>query len=347
MIGGIQQKIVGFVRRSGLFRIKKDPNPIRWGVIGLGYMAEILSTTIDGDKGGVVYAVASRSLDKAQKFSGRHGHCKAYGSYEELVRDENLNLDIIYIATPLKYHYEHILLCLKAGKNVLCEKPITYSGDQLAELSALAKKNNCFFMEAMWMKCLPPFQKAQNWIQEGKIGDLELIKIDFYKRKQIRESSAKKILEKDSGVLLDFGVYAIAFLTHFLKGYPDVISPMVRMSENGLDTDWQISASKNGVKAAVNLSSNFGSLSKAALIGNNGTIEWESQFNRTNSVSLYDVDGFHKETYKIKYRFEGFEYQVQEVHNSLRQGKKESTIVTLDESQNTMKVIDELLISMI
>lgn len=340
------QKIVKRARRlwrqTSLGRIKKIDNPIRWGVIGLGYMAETFSSAIDDNKEGIVYAVASRSLDKAKVFASRHGECKAYGSYEEMVHDKNLKLDVVYVATPVKYHYENVKLCLEAGLNVLCEKPITSTLAQFDELIALAKKNNCFFMEGMWMKCLPSFQKACQWINEGKIGEIEWVKADFYKRERIQEGFAIYNAQEGGGILRDFGVYAIAFMEHFLGGIPDRLNGLFRISSRGIDVDWQITAEKNGVNATINLSSNFGSMSKAAVIGKNGFIEWDSQFNRTNRVALYDTNGVQLEVFSASYVNEGFEYEVNEVQKSIREGKKESPIVSLKGSRSTMQIIDKL-----
>ena len=340
------QKIVKRARRlwrqTSLGRIKKIDDPIRWGVIGLGYMAETFSSAIDDNKEGIVYAVASRSLDKAKVFASRHGKCKAYGSYEEMVHDKNLKLDVVYVATPVKYHYENVKLCLEAGLNVLCEKPITSTLAQFDELIALAKKNNCFFMEGMWMKCLPSFQKACQWINEGKIGEIEWVKADFYKRERIQDGFAIYNAQEGGGILRDFGVYAVAFMVHFLGGVPDSLNGLCRISSHGIDADWLILAEKNGINATINLSSNFGSMSKAAVIGKKGFIEWDSQFNRTNRVVLYDTNGLQLEVFSAFYVNEGFEYEVNEVQKCIRKGKAESAIVTIDGSRLTMQIIDEL-----
>lgn len=343
MIQKILNRLKKEWRRTPLGRTKKNDNPIRWGVIGLGYMAETFSCAIDGNKDGVVYAVASRSLDKAKAFAKNHGNCKAYGSYEEMVNDESLKLDVIYIATPVKYHYEHVKLCLEAGKNVLCEKPITSTLEQFEELTKITKEHNCFFMEGMWMKCLPSFQKACQWIKEGKIGEMELVRVDFYKREHIREGHAIYNAQEGGGILRDFGVYAMAFIEHFMGGYPEELSGKSRMSSHGIDADWQISAKKGNVQAFVNLSSNFGSLSKAAVIGRNGFVEWNSQFNRTNTVTLYDANGVQVETFAASYEYEGFEYEVNEVQKCIREGNKESCIATLTGTRNTMQIINSLI----
>lgn len=343
MIQKILNRLKKEWRKTPLGRTKKNDNPIRWGVIGLGYMAETFSCAIDGNKDGVVYAVASRSLDKAKAFAKNHGGCKAYGSYGEMVNDESLKLDVIYIATPVKYHYEHVKLCLEAGKNVLCEKPITSTLDECEELTKIAKEHDCFFMEGMWMKCLPTFQKACQWINEGRIGDVELVRVDFYKREHVRDGYAIYDAQDGGGVLRDYGVYAMAFIEYFLGGYPDELTVNKRMSYRGIDADWQITAKKYNIQAFVNLSSNFGAMSKAVVVGKNGFVEWNSQFNRTNTIAIYDKNGVLLKIFVADYKYDGFEYEVEEVQRCINEGRKESRIVPLAGTHNTMKIINSLI----
>jgi len=343
MIDRLINKILTILRHKGIIKVKKNVSPMRWGVIGLGYMAETFSTAIDRSKDDIVYAVASRNLEKAKAFAANHGHCKAYGSYVDMVHDDSLHLEVVYIATPVKYHYDNIKMCLEAGKNVICEKPITSTLSQLEELMALAEKNNCFLMEGMWMKCLPAFQKAINWIADGKIGKKELVKVDFYKHEIIREEYTIYNASEGGGILRDFGVYAISFMTHFLGGEPETQTAYSRKNAKKIDSDWQISSSRDDIHAIVNLSSNFGSLSKAAVIGSEGYIEWDSQFNRTNRVCLYDLNGVLKEVFRADYKYPGFEYEVAEVHNAISNGKKTSSIVNINDTRTVMKVIEQLM----
>jgi predicted dehydrogenase len=328
--------------RFRFFSVKKNPHAIKWGIIGLGNMAEVLSTAIDGNKDAVVHAVASRTLKKAQLFAIRHGGCKAYGSYDEMLNDSSCNIDIIYIATPLTEHYKIIKKCLLLGKNVICEKSITSNAVQLRKLMLLSEKNNCFLMEAMWMKCLPTFRKAIELIKEKKIGNVELIKADFYKKENIQPDLTIFNAEKGGGVLLDYGVYAISFMTTFLGGIPNTIEYSKRVSILGIDTDWNITAQKNNTKAFINISSSFASQSKALIIGDKGSIEWDSQFNRTNKITLFDSFGNKIEHFKFKYKFEGFEYQIQEVTRCIRAKEKESLFVPLKETYETLIAIDKL-----
>lgn len=336
----IKKAILKRIKRLPLFRVRKSKETIRWGIMGLGNMAEVFATAIDGNKDGVVYAVASRDMNKATTFGKRHNCKHTYGSYENMIYDESIGIDVIYIATPVKYHYDNIKACLKAGKNVLCEKPICSSASQLKELVDLAKSKNCFLMEGMWMKCLPTFIKAKEW--ETRIGRKELIKVDFYKRERIRSNMTIFNASEGGGVLKDFGVYAISFMESFIGGMPDAICANSRISLLGIDSDWQIYARKEDVQAFVSLSSNFDSLSKASVIGTEGSIEWKSQFNRTNIITLFDKNGITKDSFVTKYDFDGFEYEINEVHKCIKAGLKESQMVTLRDSLNTLSLIDKI-----
>ena len=152
--------------------------------------------------------------------------------------------------------------------------------------------------------------------------------------------------KEGGGILRDFGVYAIAFMEHFLGGYPDEMIGKSRISSHGIDADWQITAKRGNVQAFVNLSSNFGSLSKAAVIGKNGFVEWNSQFNRTNTVTLYDANGVQVETFAASYEFEGFEHEVNEVQKCISDGVKESSLVKYESTFNVQKIIKSIIIIM-
>ena len=125
-------------------------NKTNWGIIATGSIAAKLAEAINSNENSVLYAVASRSENKAKDFAEKFGAIKHYGSYEQLAADENV--DVVYIATPMAQHYENAKMCIEKGKNVLCEKTITLNCKQLDELIAFAQKHNVFFMEAMWMK---------------------------------------------------------------------------------------------------------------------------------------------------------------------------------------------------
>lgn len=319
--------------------VKKNQNPVRWGIIGTGNMAETFGRAIDRNKNGIIQAVVSRTQENAVKYSNKHSKCKAYSNYEEFVKDETI--DVIYIATPLKQHYQNIRLCLQNKKNVICEKPFTETEEQMVELQKLAKENNCFLMEGMWMKCLPTYQNAIKWIQEGKIGEIELIKVDFYKHEIVNTDYDIFNKERGGGVLNDYGIYALSFPLAFIKGII-TISGNCRKSQNGIDTDWQITMKSKDTKVFINISSDFKGTSRAAIMGTKGSIQWEPQFNRTNKIKLYNSDGIQTDYFEAKYQCEGFEYEVNEVQNCVKKKILESTMVPLHTTENTLKIRDNL-----
>ncbi len=338
LYGSIERKL----RRKLNIYPHKIGKPLRWGIIGLGNMAQVFADAINMTKDAILVAVASRSKEKASVFASNNHASYSYGSYEEMLADDSLHLDVVYIATPVKYHYEHIKLCLEAGKNVLCEKPICFDSWQLEELMRITKIRDCFLMEGMWTKCLPTFLKARDWVKEGKIGRLELIRANLYKRELVNPKLKIFNVGERGGVLYDYGVYALAFVQAFM-GKPNVKSIGRRNSAYCVDSDWQILLEQNGIEAFVSLSSDFASSSKAALIGNEGTIEFESQFNRTNIVSLYAKDGNLIERSKFNYNSEGFEYEILHVGNMIREGKKQSDFCPLSDSLEVLGLMYQLI----
>ena len=127
----------------------------------------------------VVAVASSSSADRAKQFL-QECNCpssaKAYGSYEELVKDTNV--DIIYVATPHSHHYQNTMLCLLAGKNVLCEKSFTTNAAQAKKLIATAKERNLFLMEAVWTRFFPLSVKIRKTIESGELGSVHRVIAD-------------------------------------------------------------------------------------------------------------------------------------------------------------------------
>ena len=330
------------LKRSLHVKANKVPDALRWGIIGLGNMAQVFADALNGNSSSILVSVASRSTEKANAFARRNGVANAYGSYEEMLADDSLKLDVVYIATPVKCHFEHIKMCLLAGKNVLCEKPIVCTSSELEELIALARQQRCFLMEGMWMKCLPVFRQAKQMIADGKIGRPELIRVDFYKRESIDPCRSVFNKKEGGGVLMDYGIYALSFAAEFLGGEPENLHYEVRKNAAGIDTDWSIVMSRGDIRAIVNISSDFNSASKATVIGSEGSIEWDSQFNRTNHIKRFDSLNQFKEGLAFEYSFDGYEFEIEHVGECLNKGLMESDVVSLESSMVAMKIVDSL-----
>nr|WP_295281109.1 Gfo/Idh/MocA family oxidoreductase [uncultured Blautia sp.] len=143
---------------------------MKLGILGAGNIAVQMAKTVAGMKDAENYAVAARTLERAQAFAEKNGVSKAYGSYEEMLADPEV--DLVYIATPHSHHYLHAKMCLEAGKNVLCEKSFTVNAEQARKLFALAKEKNLLITEAIWTRYMPSRKMIDDIIASGVIGEV-------------------------------------------------------------------------------------------------------------------------------------------------------------------------------
>ena len=313
---------------------------INWAIIGLGNMANVFAKALCVTPEANLVAVASRSDEKAKAFAKKYNAKKYYGSYEELLLDKELKIDIVYIATPLECHYENIRLVLNHNHNVLCEKPFVISTKELRELKQIAHEKRLFLAEGMWMKCLPVNIEAAKWIKENKIGTIESLRVDLSKREILDFN--RKVFQNHlaGGVMYDYGVYAIAFVNMFMGKDINIEYVKEYQHKNGFDTEWIIVIKdEHDVTATITISSRNDGDKKAVLFGNLGSIVWEAQFNRTNELKCYDNTGRIIDTYKTKYIADGFEFEIQEVQKCILMKKNESNILCLDESEKVLELI--------
>lgn len=156
-------------------------NNLKWAIIGPGSIANEFAAALD-DIGGTLYAVGSRTLEKAQAFASQYGAEKAYGNYSEMLQDPEI--DVVYISTPHSNHYEYIIESLQNNKHVLCEKAITVNSKQLQEIAELAKQKSLVVAEAMTIYHMPLYKKLRKIVDEGKIGRLKMVQVSFGSHKE-------------------------------------------------------------------------------------------------------------------------------------------------------------------
>lgn len=180
---------------------------INFAVLGPGKIAEVVINAIKGKVDVVNYAVASRDIERANSFKKKHGFIKAYGSYEELYKDSNV--DLVYIATPHAFHYDQMLECIKNKKNIICEKAFTIGIKQAEEVIKLARENNVFVTEAMILAYLPSKKLIKELIDSKIIGDLISYKGVFGSKLMHVDRVMNKAL--GGGSLFDIGIYPLYF----------------------------------------------------------------------------------------------------------------------------------------
>lgn len=205
---------------------------IKWGILGLGGIAHDFSQQFVS-KDAELVAVGSRTIEKATAFSKQYDIPKAYGTYEDLCADNEI--DIIYLATPNSYHAEHMTMILQAGKHVLAEKAITMNKAELDNVLAIAKEKDLIVAEAMTIYHMPLYQKIKDRIKTGEFGELKLATAYFGSVKEPDPTNRFFSPELGGGALLDIGVYALAFVQYFLEAELKNIQTVVKPFHTGVD----------------------------------------------------------------------------------------------------------------
>lgn len=310
----------------------------RWGIIGTAHIATKFIEGLKSVKGAEAYAIASRTTERALTFANEHSIAVAYGSYEELVQDKLI--DAIYIATPNNCHYEHTMLCLNAGKAVLCEKPFALNSLQLSEMVGLAKSKNVFLMEALWTRFLPTIKKVSDLVEAGAIGEPHLIKADFGFKAQYSPHSRLFDPNLGGGSVLDIGIYPLFLATH-LFGFPEQVTSLAIQAPTGTDmtTGMVLKHQKNRMSI---LASTFATSleTKAEIIGSEGTITLHRMFHMPTAISLTQNGKTKKITVKLKGN--GYNYEAEEVMKCIAKGKTESDLLPLSYSIELMKLLDKV-----
>lgn len=328
-------------------------NYVNWAILAPGKVANAMgkamsesSKTHEDIK---LYAVASRSKVRAENFARQWGFKKAYGSYEDLYKDPNV--DAVYVANPHSLHYETVMNLLTKGKHVLCEKPAGCNVDQLIEMMEVAHNRNLFFMEAMWTAFSPTLRAVRNYIDRGKIGNLLNIESKFCIRVPFDKNSRLWNPDLGGGALLDLGIYCIyfaMFMNHF-KGI-EYFNSDVRL-KNNVDA-WNCISLKfsNHVTSAFQSAIDIASDEKtntATIYGTKGFITMKNFF-MPEEASIYVFDseeGFsNKLTDTIKYPFSinGYEYELYEATKQILAGSTESNVYTHTDSIYLAAIMNDI-----
>ncbi|MNW31915.1 1,5-anhydro-D-fructose reductase [compost metagenome] len=316
----------------------KETKRVKWGLISTGWIAEKFAADLAHASNGELYAVASRTIESADKFAKQFNIPKAYGSYEELLADPEV--DVVYIGTPHPMHKENILSALHAGKSVLCEKPVTMNSEELEEVLAVAKEKQLFFMEAMWTRYLKPIRQVREWLAEGKIGDVLLLKAEFGFRMEWDPNHRLLNPELGGGALLDAGIYPVSFASMIFGPNPERMASTAHIGETGVDEQFSIMLSySEGRTAMLNGAIRLGLPNDAFIQGTKGYIHIP-RFLFSDSATLY-VDGEEPVVIKDDREFAGYAYEAEEVGRCLQEGLLESPVMTWEESLGIMRLLDQ------
>lgn len=311
----------------------------RWGILAPGGIARKFATGLKALDDARAVAVGSRSLDRAKEFAAEYDVDRAYGSYEELARDPEV--DAIYIATPHNYHKDTTILCLENGKAVLCEKPFAVSAGESEEMVAAAKANGVFLMEAMWTRFLPAWRQVRRWIDEGAIGEVRLVNATFGFRSGWNPES--RILNADlaGGGILDVGVYVTSAAYWAMGRDPVDIVSEVHLGESGVDEQAAfVFRYDDGALAMLGCGVRTAMRHVALIYGTDGWIEVPHMFWNSTTATLHKGD--EATVFEEPHASNGYEFEAREVAECVRAGRSESSIMPLDETVRIMRTLDTI-----
>lgn len=206
--------------------------PIKWGILGTSYISEVMANAIQESKTSELFAVGSRSIETAKKFSDKFSIPKCYDHYQKLLDDNDI--DAIYIGLPNHLHKEWIIRCAQAGKNILCEKPFVISIEEAREVISIIEKSNVFCMEALMYRCHPFTKKLEELVQSKIIGDVKLYNATY------TANIAEIANSISGGSIRNLGCYPVSLVRTLAKAEPIEITGLGRMSQKN-NTDNQAS----------------------------------------------------------------------------------------------------------
>lgn len=308
------------------------------GIIGTGWIAEKMAITLGGMRGVLRYAVASRSKEKAEQFAREWQFTKAYGSYEELADDPDV--DLVYIATPHSHHYSQARMCIAKGKPVLCEKAFTANARQAEDLLAYAKEQGVFITEAIWTRYMPLSLKIQELVKSGVIGTPYTLSANL----GYPSSHKERILRPElaGGALLDLGVYALNFAAMAFGTGVERMESACRLTATGVDAQENITLFYKDGKMASLQSSIYAKSDRMGVIsGDKGQLIVEN-INCPQSVRVIDGEYNIVAVYRAPQCVTGYEYQVYASIEALEKGWLESPYMPHVETIRLMRQMDEL-----
>lgn len=316
---------------------------IRWGIMGTGWIAErfcmALDTLRNGD-GAQIYAIGSRTQETADTFAARFSAEKAYGSYEGLVSDPDI--DVVYIATPHRFHFENARLCLEHGKAILCEKAFTVNAREASKLARLANEKGLFVMEAFWPRFQPLNRALHEAICKDKIiGNIRMAQIDFDKIEDKPDTHRIYNPNLAGGTMLDLGIYTMSYASYFLGTDIEDVHAVATIGKGGVDDQCAMLVKfRSGAICTQTAALQTYARKEAAFFGTKGRITVPN-FSRATYYDWTDYEsGKITRVEAGPFLCNGYEYEAIEVMDCLRQNKLQSDIMPLNETVRLMELLD-------
>lgn len=311
---------------------------MKFAILAAGSIAQSMAKAVTGIEEIERFAVACRDYDRAKAFADQWGFEKAYGSYEEMVKDPEVEL--VYVASPHSHHYEHAKLCLENGKHVLVEKAFTVNAKQAEELIRIAEEKNLFLTEAIWTRYMPSRKMIDEILESGIIGKATSLTANLgYPLLHVERLVNPHLA---GGALLDLGVYPINFaLMTFHSDVSKIVSDAV-MSDRGVDCMNSITLTFSDGQMAVLNSSMLAQTDRQGVInGDKGYIEVQN-INNCEEIRVFDLERKMIARYERPEQINGYEYEVMACVKAIQEGKNECEEMPHAETLRVMRLMDSL-----
>jgi len=313
---------------------------LRWGILGTGRIARSFARDMRFVAAGEVTAVASRHAASAAEFAQVHGIRRTHLGAESLFADPEV--DAVYIATPHAHHLANSSDALRAGKAVLCEKPLTLNAAECRALLAVAAETGGYLMEGMWTYFLPALQQAVAWVRAGRIGRLRHVQADFgYPQLPYDPDRREYAVALGGGCLLELGIYPVAFAWLFTQADPDEIQITARHAPNGVVDDFAMLWRYPDCTANLGASFRCKLRNWAYVVGEEGYIAIPD-FWRASEALHYQLDEC-VEHFKDGRASLGFDYEIRAVTANIQEGRQESAVMPLHTSLKFQEHMDRVL----
>lgn len=310
-------------------------NGLRWGVLSAATIAraQVRDMQLHGF---TVAAVGARDLAKAQAFADELRLPTAYGSYEALAADPNI--DAIYVATVHPAHATGARIALEGGKHVLVEKPFTMDAVEARSIVDLAASKNLVILEAMWTRWLPHMVRIRQILAEGLLGDVRVLLADH--AQNIEHIPRLHDPALGGGALLDLGIYPVSFAWDVFGG-PSSIQAHATLTEAGVDRETAIILGyPSGAHAVLHSQMSGTGPNRAALVGDQGRIEIDSVWYTVVGFTRYDADGAIVERFEQKVEGRGMHFQAAELERIVASGRIEGDVLPPSQSVGIMSTLD-------
>ncbi|MCY3772747.1 MAG: Gfo/Idh/MocA family oxidoreductase [Gemmatimonadetes bacterium] len=311
---------------------------IRWGIIGTGAIAHKFADALTVVPDAELLAVGSRAQGTADAFGDEFEVPRRHASYQSLAEDPGV--DAIYVSTPHPMHCRDTLLCLNAGKPVLCEKPFALNAREAEIMIQCARQRGVFLMEAMWTRFLPTIALVRQWLADDTIGEVRNMMADFGFRAKFNPEGRLLNPELGGGALLDIGVYVVSLASMVYGKRPDRVAALADIGTTGVDEQTTMAFRYDtGAMAALTCAVRTSTPGAVSIHGTRGNIHIPSPFYDSYTATL-SVEGKEPVTVAPERVENGFKYEIEEVGRCLREGLLESSALPLDETLAIMRTLD-------